>query len=129
MEKIGFIGLGLMGLPMCRGCRRPASRSPSGTARPDKLEKPAPRHATTTSLAELAAASDILMLCIADAAAVQSVVAQLQPALRAGQLIIDLSSIDPDTTRRCAEQVSQQGASWVDAPVSGGVRVRNKAHW
>jgi 3-hydroxyisobutyrate dehydrogenase len=37
MEKIGFIGLGLMGLPMCRGCRRPASRSPSGTARPDKL--------------------------------------------------------------------------------------------
>jgi 3-hydroxyisobutyrate dehydrogenase len=128
MEKIGFIGLGLMGLPMCRRLQAAGFPLTVWNRSPDKLADPRRRHAATTSLAELlAAASDILMLCIADAAAVQSVVAQLQPALRAGQLVIDLSSIDPDTTRRC-EQV-RQGASWVDAPVSGGVKGANKAHW
>jgi 3-hydroxyisobutyrate dehydrogenase len=107
MEKIGFIGLGLMGLPMCRRLQAAGFPLTVWNRSPDKLEQAgAEGMQTTTSLAELAAASDILMLCIADAAAVQSVITQLQPALRAGQLIIDLSSIDPDTTRRCAEQAA-----------------------
>jgi 3-hydroxyisobutyrate dehydrogenase len=120
MEKIGFIGLGLMGLPMCRGCRRPASRSLSGTARRTSWSSPR-RRQQTTSPRWLAAASDILMLCIADAAAVQSVVAQLQPALRAGQLIMTCpaSTRTPPAAARAGQQ---QGASWVDAPVSGGVK-------
>lgn len=123
MEKIGFIGLGLMGLPMCRRLQAAGFPLTVWNRSPDKLEQAgAEGMQTTTSLAELATASDILMLCIADAAAVQGVITQLQPALRAGQLIIDMSSIDPDTTRRCAAQAKQQGASWVDAPVSGGVK-------
>ena len=122
MERIGFIGLGLMGLPLCRRLQAAGFPLTAWNRSADKLEQARTEGMqTTSSLVELAASSDILMLCIADAAAVQSVVTQLQPALRAGQLIIDLSSIDPDTTRRCAEQVKQQGASWVDAPVSGGV--------
>lgn len=123
MERIGFIGLGLMGLPMCRRLQAAGFPLTVWNRSPDKLEQAsAEGMSASTSLVELAGASDIIMLCIADAAAVQSVVAQLLPVLHAGQLIIDLSSIDPDTTRRCAEQLGQQGASWVDAPVSGGVR-------
>ncbi|NWK80224.1 NAD(P)-dependent oxidoreductase [Aquitalea sp. LB_tupeE] len=123
MERIGFIGLGLMGLPMCGRLQTAGFPLKVWNRSPDKLELArAEGMAATPSLVELAASSDILMLCIADAAAVQSVVAQLLPVLRAGQLIIDLSSIDPDTTRHCAALVKQQGASWVDAPVSGGVR-------
>lgn len=122
MERIGFIGLGLMGLPMCRRLQAAGLPLSVWNRSVDKREQAgAEGLPVAASLAELAASSDILMLCIADAAAVASVVAQLQPALHAGQLIIDLSSIDADTTRRCAEQVKQQGASWVDAPVSGGV--------
>ncbi len=123
MERIGFIGLGLMGLPMCRRLQAAGFPLTVWNRSTDKLEQARAAGMTTaTTLPELAAASDILLLCIADAAAVTAVVTQLQPALRAGQLLIDLSSIDPDTTRRCAEQVRQQGASWVDAPVSGGVK-------
>jgi 3-hydroxyisobutyrate dehydrogenase len=123
MERIGFIGLGLMGLPMCQRLQAAGFPLTVWNRSADKLtEARAAGMATAASLAELAGTCDILMLCIADAAAVQSVVAQLLPVLRTGQLVIDLSSIDPDTTRRCTEQVSQQGASWVDAPVSGGVR-------
>lgn len=123
MERIGFIGLGLMGLPMCHRLQAAGFPLTVWNRSADKLEQArAAGMAISTSLAELAANSDILMLCIADAAAVQAVISQLQPALRSGQLIIDLSSIDADTTRRCAGLVSQSGANWVDAPVSGGVR-------
>jgi 3-hydroxyisobutyrate dehydrogenase len=123
MERIGFIGLGLMGLPMCRRLQAAGFPLTVWNRSAEKLgEARAAGMATATSLAELAAASDILMLCIADAAAVQAVISQLQPALRTGQLIIDLSSIDPDTTRQCAAQVAAAGASWVDTPVSGGVK-------
>jgi 3-hydroxyisobutyrate dehydrogenase len=41
--------------------------------------------------------------------------------LRANQIVIDLSSIDPDTTRQLAILVQEKGAHWIDAPVSGGV--------
>lgn len=122
MERIGFIGLGLMGLPLCRRLLAAGFPLTVWNRSTDKLEQArAEGMHVSASLAELAANSDILMLCVADAAAVQAVQAQLQTSLRSGQLIIDLSSIDPDTTRRCADQVKQQGASWVDAPVSGGV--------
>ncbi len=123
MERIGFIGLGLMGLPLCRRLQAAGFPLTVWNRSADKLEQARTEGMqTTTSLVELAVSSDMLMLCIADGAAVQSVATQLAPALRTGQLIIDLSSIDPDTTRRCAELVRQQGANWVDAPVSGGVK-------
>ncbi|WP_233578413.1 NAD(P)-dependent oxidoreductase [Aquitalea sp. FJL05] len=122
MERIGFIGLGLMGLPLCRRLQAAGFPLSVWNRSPDKLQQAGAEGLhVSASLTELAERSDILMLCVADAAAVQAVFSQLQSSLRSGQLIIDLSSIDPDTTRRCAERAKQQGASWVDAPVSGGV--------
>ena len=73
-------------------------------------------------IGELVAASDVVILCLADTAAVEAVVMMdIMPSGGPGKLLIDLSSIDPETTRRLAAQLlAHCGMNWVDAPVSGG---------
>ncbi len=125
MNRIGFIGIGLMGLPICRRLlaaghtlmvwnRNPAKCTPLAEA----------GAAVAASLAELAQHSDIIMLCVSDTAAVEAVVfgeQGLAPHLRAGQLIVDFSSIEPAATRDFALRLNALNVDWVDAPVSGGV--------
>lgn len=122
MIRIGFIGIGLMGLPMCR---RLLAAGHALTVWNRSLEKCAPLQQAGATVASdpraLAAAADVIMLCVADTAAVQDVFLQLREALREDQLVIDFSSIDPAATRELAAQAVQHGACWVDAPVSGGV--------
>lgn len=65
--------------------------------------------------------ADIIMLCLADDHAVHSVVQQLRPHLRSGQVIVDFSSLSVEMTTQLASQVAAQHVSWIDAPVSGGV--------
>jgi 3-hydroxyisobutyrate dehydrogenase len=72
----------------------------------------------------LAAAVDIVMLCVADTAAVEDVFRQpggLREGLAAGKVVVDFSSIAPAATRALAAEARAQGAEWIDAPVSGGV--------
>lgn len=64
---------------------------------------------------------DIIMLCLADDVAVQDVVQQLIPHLRAGHVIIDFSSLSVEVTQQLAAQVNTRQVKWIDAPVSGGV--------
>lgn len=122
MTRIGFIGIGLMGLPMCR---RLLAAGYALTVWNRSLEKCAPLQQAGATVAPnpraLAAAAEVIMLCVADTAAVQDVFLQLREALREDQLVIDFSSIDPAATRELAAQAAQHGACWVDAPVSGGV--------
>lgn len=78
-----------------------------------------------SSIATLVENSDVIILCLADTPAVKAVVENAGGILASestGKLVIDLSSIDPESTRRLAEKLQQQcQISWVDAPVSGGV--------
>lgn len=77
---------------------------------------------------EIARQADVVMLCVADAAAVESVVfgadglladaAHVRPRVAR---IVDHSSIPPDVTRELAARAAALGVGWVDAPVSGGV--------
>jgi 3-hydroxyisobutyrate dehydrogenase len=64
----------------------------------------------------------VVILCLADTAAVRSVVlSEVMPHGHADKLVIDLSSIHPETTRLMAMELQQRcGMRWVDAPVSGG---------
>ncbi len=120
--SLGFAGIGLMGLPMCR--RLLAADYPL-TVWNRSAEKCAPLQAegaaVAASPAELVLHCDVLILCLADTAAVQEVAAALLPELRSGQVIIDCSSIEPQATRELAVMVAKQGAHWLDVPVSGGV--------
>lgn len=125
-SRIGFIGMGLMGIPMSLRLFNAGvpitvwNRSPEKT---QPLESAGVKVAD--SIQELVENSDIIMLCISDTAAVESVVfAQggLINRLTEQHLLVDFSSIDPAATRQMAEQLkSVTGTNWVDAPVSGGV--------
>lgn len=64
---------------------------------------------------------NIIMLCLADDAAVHRVVQRLLPSLRKGQVIVDFSSLSVEMTQQLATQVAAKQVAWIDAPVSGGV--------
>ncbi|WP_017429724.1 NAD(P)-dependent oxidoreductase [Vreelandella jeotgali] len=124
--RLGFIGTGLMGTPMTRRLLQAGldvtvwNRSP---AKADALAADGARVAG--SLTELTRSVDVIMLCLANTAAVESVVfgdGGVAETGRAGQRLVDFSSSDPAATRDFAERLSHGcGMAWVDSPVSGGV--------
>jgi len=124
--KLGFLGLGLMGLPMAlrllaRGHAVTVwNRSPAKLAA--ALERGASAAATPATLAESA---DVVLMCLLDAEAVEAVVFGadgVAAATGAGKLLVDHGSIRPDATRAFAARLAAaNGMQWVDAPVSGGV--------
>ncbi|MCB4821490.1 NAD(P)-dependent oxidoreductase [Roseicella aerolata] len=131
---VGFIGLGMMGLPMARSLLR-RGRSlvacdMSEAARAALAEDAAPgavRFADTP--AGVADAAEVIVLMLPDSRIVAQVMegeGGLLPALRRGQLVIDMGSSVPAETRRLAALAAARGAMLVDAPVSGSV-VKAKA--
>lgn len=125
--RIGFIGLGLMGQPLCRRLLAAGYPLTVWNRSPDKTAALAAAGAVAAdSIATLVQRSDIIMLCVADTAAVGEVVfgaGGIAAHGHAGQLLVDFSSIAPDATRRyAAELAAGCGMRWVDAPVSGGVK-------
>ncbi len=126
MERIGFIGIGLMGQRM--GKRLLAAGHPLTVwnRSAGKCTELLSLGATeATDISTLVGRSDMVMLCVSDTAAVEQVVFDnggIADSARPGQLLVDFSSIDPTATRRFATRLRQlSGTHWVDAPVSGGV--------
>lgn len=125
MAKIGFIGIGLMGQPMCQRLLAAGHTLTVWNRSPEKctalLKAGATLASSTKSLAQNA---DVIMLCVSDTAAVTSVLDgahDLLAGLSAGKIVVDFSSVDPAATRNFSAAVQALGAQWVDAPVSGGV--------
>ena len=124
--RIGFIGTGLIGAPMVERLLECGRDVTIWNRSPDKC---APLVAAGARLAASPSAvardADLVCLCLTDTAAVRDVVfgsGQLATALRDDSLVVDLSSIAPDATREMAASLADGcGASWLDAPVSGGV--------
>ena len=125
MVTIGFIGMGLMGSRMTTRLLAAGYAVWVWNRSPDKCQPLVAQGAKRAEhLAELARECDIIMLCLADTKAVESVVfgeQGLSAHLRQGQLIVDFSSITPDATRLFAAKLQAHGIGWVDCPVSGGV--------
>ena len=125
MPSLGFAGIGLMGLPMCRRLLAAGYPLRVWNRSADKclplLQEGAGRVETP---AELCADAEVVMLCLADTAAVREVVFGadgLVESARPGQLLVDFSSLEPAATREMAEELLQRtGMHWLDAPVSGG---------
>lgn len=120
-HKIAFLGMGLMGSRMSKRLLdagfQLAVWNRTATACLPLLDA----GATPFSLPENISQPDIIMLCLADDLAVNHVVQQLLPLLRAGQIIIDFSSLSVDMTQQLAARVAVKEVQWIDAPVSGGV--------
>ncbi|WP_166358834.1 NAD(P)-dependent oxidoreductase [Pseudomonas akapageensis] len=125
LPSLAFAGIGLMGLPMCRRLLAAGYPLTVWNRSPDKCaELVAAGARQVHSPAELCQAADVVLLCLADTAVVRDVVFGPQGVVegaRAGQLLIDLSSLEPTATREMAAQLAtQKGMHWLDAPVSGG---------
>lgn len=125
MTRIGFIGIGLMGLPMCRRLLAAGYPLTVWNRSPDKCAPLVAAGATlATSPAALTRECAVVMLCVADTAAVEDVFRHadgVAAGLAPGKTVIDFSSIDPAATRALALATRAAGANWLDAPVSGGV--------
>lgn len=125
MKKIGFIGIGLMGLPMCQRLLNAGHSLTVWNRSPGKctiLIKSGARWASSAK--SLAQSSDVIMLCVSDTAAVENLLGGshgLMEGLSAEKIVVDFSSIDPAATRQFSTAVQARGAHWIDAPVSGGV--------
>ena len=126
---IGFIGLGMMGLPMARSLIARGFHvlacDTSEAARGALAEGAAPGAvAFAASPAAVAAGADVVVLMLPNSRIIATVMEGpdgLLAALRPGMLVIDMSSSEPGETRRLAGLASARGAAMVDAPVSGSV--------
>lgn len=123
MQKIGFIGLGIMGKPMALHLRKagyPLGVLETSQAAPDLVAAGAEAFPTVR---ELAAASEVVITMLPDSPEVEQVVAGpegVAAGIRSGTLFIDMSTIAPATARKIHGLLAQKGVDALDAPVSGG---------
>lgn len=119
-EKIGFIGLGLMGHGMAhnlltKGHPLTVVAHRKRAAVDDLRAKGAVEAA---SLPELAQACDVIFLCLTGSPEVAAALAVLKPGLRAGSVVVDCSTSDPTVTLRLAAELAAIGVGFADAPLS-----------
>lgn len=123
MEKIGFIGLGIMGAPMAQHLAD-AGHSliiSNSSAVAEKFKDAGA--AGCNSYSDIARQSDIIILMVPDTPQVEQVLfgaGGVAEGLGSGKLVIDMSSISPIETKTFAEKIKQLGSEYLDAPVSGG---------
>lgn len=121
--KAGFIGLGAMGAAMATNLHKAGllgaiwNRTPAVAAR---LAADMKVH-HSPSPADLVRQVDTILICVSADADVLDVIRQMLPALKRGQIVIDLSTVSRDTSIEAARQIKACGADFIDAPVTGGV--------
>jgi len=126
-EKLGYLGLGLMGFPMTR---RLVNAGYDVTVWNRSAGKTTALVDAGAKLAghphDVAASASIIFMCLTDAAAVEQVVFGpdgLAEVSGQGKLVVDFSSIHPDAARIIAARLkAANGMAWIDAPVSGGTK-------
>jgi 2-hydroxy-3-oxopropionate reductase len=123
MSKVGFIGLGVMGMPMAghliAGGHEVFLHSRSGV-KTDLTDAGGIACVTPQEVAEKA---DTIILMVPDTPDVEEVLFAekgLASGLSAGKCVVDMSSISPLATKEFAERINSLGCDYVDAPVSGG---------
>ncbi|MBV8496490.1 MAG: NAD(P)-dependent oxidoreductase, partial [Gammaproteobacteria bacterium] len=121
--RVGFVGLGAMGTSMARNLHRAQLLTAvwNRTAAKAQVLGAELGVAAPATLAELARACEGIVLCVSADADVREVVAVLAPALSAGALVIDCSTVGAETARQAAALLEPRGADFLDCPVSGGV--------
>jgi 2-hydroxy-3-oxopropionate reductase len=120
--KIGFVGLGIMGRPMALNLKNGGH----DLIVPERASLTAEIRAAATVVGDgkaVAAASDVVILMVPDTPDVESALFAangVAAGLKAGTLVIDMSSISPVATKDFGGRVNALGCDYLDAPVSGG---------
>lgn len=123
-EKIGFIGLGIMGRGMVRNLLKAGFEVHVWNRTPGRMDELATEGAVKAAdPAGVASRCEIVMICVSDTPDVQAVIfgpRGIIEGAKPGALVIDLSTISPQATRDIASRLQEIGAHTIDAPVSGG---------
>lgn len=123
-DKVGFIGLGIMGQGMARNILKAGFTLAVWNRTASKMEPlEAEGAAAANSPADLAAQSDIIVICVSDTPDVKAVINGEQGVLegvKPGSLVVDCSTISPIVTRDLADALAERQVTMLDAPVSGG---------
>lgn len=123
MEKIAYLGLGIMGQGMAANLLKAGYPVTVWNRTAARCEPLVDQGATqAASPAEAVAGADVVMYCVSDDAAVESLVfgeGGVLAGIKAGQIVIDLTTIHPDTTRKEAATYAEKGVRFLDAPVFG----------
>lgn len=126
MQKIGWIGLGSMGRPMASNLVEAGFEVYVYNRTREKAEALLEQGARwAVSPKVMAETCDVVITMLSDASAVESVLtgdAGVLAGVSEGKILIDMSTISPDDSRRFAEQVKEKGGRFMDAPVSGSVK-------
>jgi 3-hydroxyisobutyrate dehydrogenase len=119
--QIAWIGTGIMGAPMARRLLKVEHNVRVYNRSPEKAQRLAAEGATVVAdPANAVADAEIIFIMVPDTPDVEATVARIKPALKRGQLIIDMSTISPHSERATAAQLKAAGVDYLDAPVSGG---------
>jgi 3-hydroxyisobutyrate dehydrogenase len=115
--NIGFIGLGNMGAPMAANLVA-AGHGVTGF----DVAAPMPEGVTPApSAAEAARGADVVITMLPNGDILRRVAAEIVPAMKAGAVLLDCSTVDVDSARAVAGMAAEAGCGAVDAPVSGGI--------
>jgi len=124
MERVGVVGLGIMGLPMARNLLRAGFPTSVWNRTAARAEPVRAEGATVLrSPRDVASASDIVISMVTDSPDVEAVTfgpEGIAEGAHDGLLAIDMSTISPDVSRDLARRAAERGFRVLDAPVSGG---------
>ncbi|WGD50708.1 NAD(P)-dependent oxidoreductase [Bradyrhizobium sp. CB1650] len=118
---IGFIGLGVMGEPICRNLLRKSGRTVLAfDLATDPLARIVADGATAAkSVGDVVGGSEIIFLCLPSAKHVLSAFeGGILRSIKRGQTVIDLGTSEVGMTREFARQLAETGALWIDAPIA-----------
>lgn len=121
--KVGFVGLGAMGLPMAGHLARAGLLAGVWNRTRDKALAAAAEFgvAAPESLGQLAAGCDVLALCVPADADVLELAQALAGQAREGAVVVDHSTVSSVTAASAHAILAARGCAFLDAPVSGGV--------
>jgi 2-hydroxy-3-oxopropionate reductase len=123
-ERIGFIGLGVMGKPMARNLIRAGHQLVvHSRTRADADELAADGATVAATPREVAEQAGVTILMLPDSPQVREVLEGengLLAGAATGSLVVDMTTCSPVVTRELAGECDERGVAWVDAPVSGG---------
>jgi len=120
MEKVGFLGLGIMGAPMALNLLQAKVPLTVSDLNPDAVHRLVSAGAAQGTNREIAETSDIIITILPNGTVVKEVLLEMIPYLRPGQIVCDMSSVTPYESRQCADRLNQLQVAYMDAPVSGG---------
>ncbi len=119
--EIGWIGTGIMGAPMVRRLMAGGHRVRVFNRSPEKARVMVGDGANfAADPAACVAGAEVAFIMVPDTPDVEATVAKIEPALKAGQILVDMSTIAPAAERAIAARLKRGGVEYLDAPVSGG---------